>query len=515
METQLCTYIDAARARLVAMEPPGPRSWRDFVEKALGEAYAQADLSALSRVVQLLVNLLESEGRFEDALHEIDAALVVARPDPGAAASLKALKASMLIAGGSLAAVALAEEAAEGARLHLAGTPRLKALVLCEIVRLQALEAPTQDLEAVLADSVSEHGGLDQLFVLSWLIPYYAARGETDRAFPLVRTIRALARAQRATFREADVLVFERWIAAIHGAPPPSDELPGPLQANTLAGWRMAALSLTAAVTRRDREAMDQGLRRLLRAKLTLRSDTGSVDNWAALESASTGTWPVGSAAPKPPASVTLSSLASALVGASAVALAGRAEDAAEWLAWISRLRRRGIRSSLEFPVAAQRLEGLLAVRAGMPAVGRRHLELAREWAELAGYVVEEPIAHLQSLELQGKLFRKHSCQKDAAVELRGVEEQLLALGLDPVPYLFTVHKSWDAAGSRSRTGLLTTREVQVLAELAHGVTYKQAAATLGIAWPTVQTVAHHVYQKLGVSNRVQAVDEGRRLGLL
>lgn len=497
------------------MQPPGPRSWRDLVEKALGEAYSQADLSALSRVVQLLVNLLESEGRFADALHEIDAAMVVARPDAGATASLKALKASMLIAGGSLAAVVLAEEAAEEARLHLDGTPRLKALVLCEIVRLQALEAPTRDLETVLAESVSERGGLDQLFVLSWLIPYYAARGETDRALPLVRTIRALARAQRATFRDADVLVFERWVATIHGAPPPTDELASPLKANALAGWRMAALSLTAAVTGRDRDAMNQGLRRLIRSKLTLGSDTGSVDNWAALASATTGTWPADSAAPKPPPTVTLSSLASALVGAAAVALAGTAEDAAEWLAWITRLRRRDIRSSLEFPVAVQRLEGLLAIRAGMPAVGRRQLEFARAWAELAGYAVEGPIAHLQSLELQSKLFRKRSCQKDAAAELHSVEEQLLAIGLDPVPYLFTVHKAWDAAGSRSRTGLLTTREIQVLAELAHGVTYKQAAATLGVAWPTVQTVAHHAYQKLGVSNRVQAVDEARRLGLL
>jgi DNA-binding CsgD family transcriptional regulator len=54
-----------------------------------------------------------------------------------------------------------------------------------------------------------------------------------------------------------------------------------------------------------------------------------------------------------------------------------------------------------------------------------------------------------------------------------------------------------------------------VLALLAAGKTYKDTARELSIAAPTVQTLAHRAYEKLGVSGRDAAVVEAKRLGVL
>jgi DNA-binding NarL/FixJ family response regulator len=51
----------------------------------------------------------------------------------------------------------------------------------------------------------------------------------------------------------------------------------------------------------------------------------------------------------------------------------------------------------------------------------------------------------------------------------------------------------------------LTDREVEVLAQLARGMTNRQVAAALGIAEKTVGNHVEHVYQKIGVSTRAAA----------
>ena len=93
-------YIEEARQRLVRLEGPGETTWREVVERGLAEAYRSSDVSGLSRVVQFLVNLLESKGRFEDAEAEIDLALRFAEQDWGATAWLNALKGTVLAARG-------------------------------------------------------------------------------------------------------------------------------------------------------------------------------------------------------------------------------------------------------------------------------------------------------------------------------------------------------------------------------------------------------------------------------
>jgi DNA-binding NarL/FixJ family response regulator len=61
----------------------------------------------------------------------------------------------------------------------------------------------------------------------------------------------------------------------------------------------------------------------------------------------------------------------------------------------------------------------------------------------------------------------------------------------------------------------LSSRETQVLERMALGYTMHETAEFLGVALTTVQTFVRRIYQKLGVSSKLGAIDAGYRHGLL
>ena len=61
----------------------------------------------------------------------------------------------------------------------------------------------------------------------------------------------------------------------------------------------------------------------------------------------------------------------------------------------------------------------------------------------------------------------------------------------------------------------LSERELEVLHLLAHGNSNQEIAEVLVIALDTVKRHVTHIFEKLGVHNRVQAVARARALGLL
>lgn len=61
----------------------------------------------------------------------------------------------------------------------------------------------------------------------------------------------------------------------------------------------------------------------------------------------------------------------------------------------------------------------------------------------------------------------------------------------------------------------LTAREREVLALLAHGYTNPEIANELVISVSTVKVHLRHLYAKLGSRNRIEAINQGYRLGLL
>jgi DNA-binding CsgD family transcriptional regulator len=66
-----------------------------------------------------------------------------------------------------------------------------------------------------------------------------------------------------------------------------------------------------------------------------------------------------------------------------------------------------------------------------------------------------------------------------------------------------------------SNTSLLTPREREVLALLAEGLPNKLIAPRLGISENTVKAHVASIYDKVGASNRAEAVVAAARLGLL
>ena len=71
-----------------------------------------------------------------------------------------------------------------------------------------------------------------------------------------------------------------------------------------------------------------------------------------------------------------------------------------------------------------------------------------------------------------------------------------------------------DAAAHDPRD-MLTARECEVLEVLARGFTYDEAAQILGVSFHTVASHVKHIYGKLAVGSRSEAIYEATQLGIL
>ncbi len=61
----------------------------------------------------------------------------------------------------------------------------------------------------------------------------------------------------------------------------------------------------------------------------------------------------------------------------------------------------------------------------------------------------------------------------------------------------------------------LTNRENEILQLIAKGLTNKEVANVLKLSHSTVRTHLEHIYQKMDVSNRVEAITEGYKRGMV
>jgi DNA-binding NarL/FixJ family response regulator len=61
----------------------------------------------------------------------------------------------------------------------------------------------------------------------------------------------------------------------------------------------------------------------------------------------------------------------------------------------------------------------------------------------------------------------------------------------------------------------LSARETEILQLIAKGVSNSEAAKMLNLSKATIRTHLEHIYRKLEVTNRVEAVTEGLRKGLI
>ncbi|MBK6685614.1 MAG: response regulator transcription factor [Deltaproteobacteria bacterium] len=68
---------------------------------------------------------------------------------------------------------------------------------------------------------------------------------------------------------------------------------------------------------------------------------------------------------------------------------------------------------------------------------------------------------------------------------------------------------------NRDVASLLTDRELEILQIIAKGLSNNEAAKVLGLSKATIRTHLEHIYEKLDVTNRVEAVTEGIRQGII
>ena len=69
--------------------------------------------------------------------------------------------------------------------------------------------------------------------------------------------------------------------------------------------------------------------------------------------------------------------------------------------------------------------------------------------------------------------------------------------------------------GRQLVAGSLTSRERQVLALIAAGLSNQEIAARLFVATSTVKSYVNSIFRRLGVTSRTQAVAEARALHLI
>ena len=83
-----------------------------------------------------------------------------------------------------------------------------------------------------------------------------------------------------------------------------------------------------------------------------------------------------------------------------------------------------------------------------------------------------------------------------------------------PTSYLDTVLAAFPQQG-KAQPEPLSTRELEVLQLLARGASNQEIAQELVIVIDTVKRHVSRIFSKLGVQNRIQAVKQARKLGLL
>jgi DNA-binding NarL/FixJ family response regulator len=72
-----------------------------------------------------------------------------------------------------------------------------------------------------------------------------------------------------------------------------------------------------------------------------------------------------------------------------------------------------------------------------------------------------------------------------------------------------------EGSGGKDAAGVLTDRELEILQIIAKGLSNNEAAKVLGLSKATIRTHLEHIYEKLDVTNRVEAVTEGIRQGII
>lgn len=507
-------YAREATRRLVSSVGVAHEDWRPTIERGLAAAYRQGDAAGLTSMVQLVAHLLDGVGRYEDAIGELDHALAFARNVPDAAIVLHGIRASALAAPGRMEEARRSLEDGYGLLPRCGATARTRYQVFRKVVLWQALEEESDcPVDSLLADCSALGLTRDRSFLLSWYIPFLASSGDRRGAHPWIRAVKLEAQTSNSRWRASDAAAFEIWDNFVGNAG--WSDRPVHLEPeNAMSVWRGEAVRLRDATLRGDGAAAEAALQDLQDARRRLASaDVGDAEwyRWAARCPDSLVAEPD---TPLPPRNANLNNLGTTLAAAECVAGHGSQQAALAWLEALDRLLPHRTQSCLEWPLSVFRVRALLALRGGDVRRARAEFQDGLDWCMATGFQTEEGLTRLQLGELCA-LADLRVPEKTWQSDRRAGAQILSARGYDPVPRAYAVAHSVTLSSRNRVADRLTRREIQVLGLLAEGRSYREAAEALGIAPATVQTLAHRVYEKLGISGRERAAREARRLGIL
>ncbi|MGE6758870.1 response regulator [Corallococcus interemptor] len=95
------------------------------------------------------------------------------------------------------------------------------------------------------------------------------------------------------------------------------------------------------------------------------------------------------------------------------------------------------------------------------------------------------------------------------------VEPDTAPVPTEPLPVTESAPASEEASAHEPLLKPLSDREREILQLIAKGVSNSEAARLLSLSKATIRTHLEHIYRKLEVTNRVEAVTEGIRKGLI
>lgn len=176
-----------------------------------------------------------------------------------------------------------------------------------------------------------------------------------------------------------------------------------------------------------------------------------------------------------------------------------------------------GVRQ-VEVRKAGHLLLGAHGDLAGAEAARRaKALEFPPKVVVLLDHVDREEMAVLAGAGVEGFLVRSvHPAELATALRRVIKGERVVAV---PLLSLLVGGLAVDPAGDSSvaerRGVVLTRKEVEVLARLAEGRSNREIAEALFVTPATVKTHLAHIYDKLGVSGRGEAMERALALGLL
>jgi DNA-binding NarL/FixJ family response regulator len=109
---------------------------------------------------------------------------------------------------------------------------------------------------------------------------------------------------------------------------------------------------------------------------------------------------------------------------------------------------------------------------------------------------------------------------KDDPTHEIGAAIQLLLDGGSPISpaiarHLIRLFQPAAAEPRAAQSGHLTVREQEVLGLAAKGFSYAEIAQMLGLSANTIASYTKHIYEKLAVGSRAEAIYEASRLGLI